>query len=120
VRLGPVGHRARLGRPDVITAPHRLRLTRRGRALAWLTAAAAVALIGFGLVEAAAPAAPPVLTQRTVTVAPGQTAWEVAEAVNPSVDPRVTLTAVERLNGLESTGLVQPGQQLRVPVYAAS
>jgi len=40
--------------------------------------------------------------------------------VNPSVDPRVTLTAVERLNGLDSVGLVQPGQQLRMPVYAAS
>lgn len=120
VKLGPVGHRAPVDRARVETAPHRLRLTRRGRALSSLTALAAMALIGFGLVQAAAPAAPPVLTQRTVTVLPGQSAWELAQAVNPSVDPRVTLTAVERLNGLESAGLVQPGQQLRVPVYAAS
>jgi len=85
-----------------------------------LSALAAVALMGFGLVQAAAPAAPPVVSQRTVTVLPGQSAWELARAVNPSVDPRVTLTAVERLTGLDSVGLVQPGQQLRMPVYAAS
>lgn len=120
VKLGPVGHRTPAGRTRRETAARPARLTRRGQVLAWLTTLAAVGLIGFGLVHAAAPSAPAVVSERSVTVLPGQSAWEVARAVNPSVDPRITLTAVERLNGLESAGLVQPGQQLRVPVYAAS
>jgi len=128
VKLGPVGHRSGAPRTAVTPAPRSARppaarpmvLTRRGLVLAWAAALAAVGLTGFGLVHAAAPSAPAVASERIVTVLPGQSAWDIATAVNPSVDPRVTLDAVEQLNGLESTGLVRPGEQLRVPVYAPS
>jgi Tfp pilus assembly protein FimV len=79
----------------------------------------ALALICLGLLQAFAPSHGSVASHRTVTVMPGQSAWEVARAVNPEVDPRVTLDAVTALNGLASAGSVEAGQRLLVPVYSA-
>jgi LysM repeat protein len=79
----------------------------------------AVALMGLGLVTAFAPSHGEAVGQRTVTVMPGQSAWDVARDVNPTVDPRVTVEAVTAANGLQSAGSIEPGQRLLVPVYAA-
>jgi hypothetical protein len=112
-KIGPVGR----GRHPLPATGH-VRLTRRGRALSSVAALLALAVIGFGLVHAFAPAEPAVVGSRTVVVQPGQTAWEIAESVNPAVDPRITLSALRDLNELTSAGLLAAGQRLVVPVYA--
>jgi hypothetical protein len=95
-----------------------LRLTPRGRLAAYVVALVALALIGMGLMQAFAPSHGAVSTHRSVVVQPGQSAWQIAEAVNPSVDPRVTVSAVTAVNGLASAGDLQAGQQLVVPVFS--
>jgi LysM repeat protein len=49
------------------------------------------------------------------TVTPGDTLWEVAtEHYPPSEDPRATIEAIRRENGLEGYGL-RPGTRLELP-----
>lgn len=91
-----------------------LRLTRRGI----VVVAAAVAVLGAALVwlaSASAPAASPspVGGAATVTVQSGDTLWSIATRVAPQRDPRAEVSALQRLNHLDSVALV-PGQQLRV------
>jgi len=91
-----------------------LRLTRRGR-LAVVLAALLSAVLGsslFGSSLAAGPGSRPV--QRTVTVAPGETLWQVAARVAPHADPRLIVTEIEQANHLAGPQ-VFGGQQLRVP-----
>lgn len=111
-KIGPVGRG-----PHPLPTTGQVRLTARGRVLASVSSVLALAVIGFGLGHAFAPAEPAVVGSRTVVVQPGQTAWEIAEAVNPAVDPRITLSAVRELNELTSAGRLAAGQRLVVPVY---
>jgi LysM repeat protein len=49
------------------------------------------------------------------TVASGDTLWEIAtEKYSPSEDPRTTVEAIRRENGLEGY-LIQPGMRLQLP-----
>jgi LysM repeat protein len=50
-----------------------------------------------------------------VVVQPGDTLWQVAEEVAPSVDPRETVAVIIEMNDLSSAS-VQAGQSLLVPV----
>ncbi len=109
--LHPLPHRA-----SPSTPPHRL--TSRGRLAAWALALAALALIGMGLTQALAPSHGGVATYRSVAVLPGQSAWQIAESVNPSIDPRVTISAITAANDLASAGDLRAGQQVLVPVFA--
>ena len=111
-KVGPVGRG-----PHPLSRTSHVRLTRRGRALTSVATLLALAVMVFGLVHAFAPATPDTVGTRTVVVQPGQTAWEIAEAVNPAVDPRITLSGVRELNGLTSAGILTAGQRLVVPVY---
>lgn len=107
-------------RPAAATAPGgtAVHLTRRGRlALAGLVLLLLVALAV--LVSGGAPAlggtervgtAP---AQR-VTVAPGETLWQIAERVAPGTDPRETVARILDLNGLQ-TAQVQAGTALQLP-----
>ena len=52
---------------------------------------------------------------RTVTVAPGQTMWEVARQAAPEQDPRVIVQRIIDLNGLSGASLTA-GQELAVPL----
>ncbi len=113
-KLGPVGHRT-----SHASASGPLVLTRRGAFLVRIAAVAAVAIIVFGLWQAVQPLAPEVIGTRTVTVRPGESAWAIAESINPGVDPRVTIGLIEEANGLRSASLVRPGTELVVPVFAA-
>ncbi|MBW9109831.1 LysM peptidoglycan-binding domain-containing protein [Microbacterium trichothecenolyticum] len=98
----------------------RLRLTVRGRrVLAVLAAlpavvALSVAVLGGGAALASRDAGAPAGSFTTVTVAPGESLWTIAEDVAPDRDPRDVVDELVRLNALE-TVLVQAGQRLAIP-----
>jgi len=104
--------------PRVRPATRRLRITRRGRVvvtvlvgLPLLGALAGVALNGGG---ASASNSPTSVHFSHVTVAPGESLWQVAEDVSPNSDPRDVIADIQSLNGLASTS-VQAGQTLAIP-----
>ena len=69
-------------------------------------------VIGFCFLYAGAGAG---TTPATYTVEYGDTLWEVATEHYPaSEDPRVTIEAIRRQNGLEDYRL-QPGMRLELP-----
>lgn len=115
-KLGPVGatHRTRAATPRPASAP--VRLTRRGVVASWLVAAASIAIAFFGLAQGLQPSAPSMVGTQSVVIQPGQTLWEVAKAVNPGVDPRVTVTAMRGENALVGAVLV-PGSAVTVPKF---
>ena len=95
-----------------------VRLTRRGRAVVFLLALAAVALAAIWLAAASAATredggAPQV---QLVTVGPGDTLWDIASdaAATSGDDVRDTMDAIQRLNTLDGS-MVYVGQELRVP-----
>ncbi|WP_146847350.1 LysM peptidoglycan-binding domain-containing protein [Cellulomonas terrae] len=109
----------RVSRPA--TAPERtataghLRLTARGRAVLWILAAVAVALVT--LIGSQASADGPVAAQEVVrrVVQPGETLWQIAESVAaPSQDVRDVVVDLVRLNELPEAGLMA-GQVIVVP-----
>ncbi|MDR7232880.1 hypothetical protein ACIQC8_11150 [Agrococcus sediminis] len=102
----------------------RVRLTARGRrALALLVAApvlAAGALAGAGVLGDALAGAVASSTAETaqfehITVMPGQSLWQIAEAVAPEADPRDVVAEIELLNGI--AGAIQPGERLAIPAH---
>ncbi|UOE44769.1 LysM peptidoglycan-binding domain-containing protein [Agromyces larvae] len=108
--------------PRSSSAPRtRLRLTRRGRvvltALAGVPVAllAAVMVLGAGAAAAESDLGGGATSFRTVTVAAGDTLWELAESIAPGEDPRDVIGEILRINGLRD-GAIQPGQQLALPV----
>jgi nucleoid-associated protein YgaU len=84
---------------------------------AFVAAVAAVLLVvGYGraaasssLVGGATPAA-----AETVTVAPGDTLWDIASGRYPGADTRQKVFEIEQLNGLSGPS-IEAGQHLRVP-----
>jgi LysM repeat protein len=119
--------RARRPRPTaVVSAPVRihpaaptpaLRLTRRGRVLVTLVllvVAAAAVLLLRAPATASTGSTSHAPVARSVTVAPGQTLWEIAREARPGVDPRDTVDRIMEMNGLSSAS-VQAGRQLFVP-----
>jgi Tfp pilus assembly protein FimV len=54
------------------------------------------------------------VARRTYVVRPGDTLWAVARRVAPAVDPRATVLAIERANGVDGSTL-RPGDVLRIP-----
>ncbi|MEQ7123562.1 LysM domain-containing protein [Actinopolymorpha sp. B11F2] len=132
--------RARRGpRPRLVRACHRglvaggpaqapVTLTRRGRVavlvmtlvfLALGVLGSVVLLQGASAADAGSDGGQSVRT-RTVTVAPGQTLWEIAARVDPDADIRATVEEISRLNGLTSAGDLEMGQSLVVPVRSGS
>jgi hypothetical protein len=109
------------GIPTANAAP-RLRITRRGRGvLAMLIAvplAAAAVIGGIGAVQAAATDTHATTSFQYVTVAQGESLWQLAEQVAPAADPRDVVDAISDLNGLPS-GVIQPGQRLAIPAQYA-
>ncbi len=109
--------------PSARTAPApRLRLTRRGRGVL-LTLAATPLVIGAmffalngGGAVASLESSP--ASFEYVTVASGQSLWDVAESVAPGADPRDVIDSILRLNQLESAD-VFAGQQLAIPMDLA-
>jgi hypothetical protein len=101
-----------------VRAP-RLRLTRRGRAVFTTLAAAPLVAIavflGLGSGHAVAGSGAAGTASFTyVSIAPGQSLWQLAEQVAPQEDPREVVADILNLNGLRSAD-VQPGQELAIP-----
>lgn len=105
-----------------IAQPH-LRITRRGRAVLTLLIAIplaiAAAVTGIGAIGAAAGTQGSTATFHYVTVEPGESLWQVAQAVAPTADPRDVVANILNLNNL-SSGDVQPGQRLAIPAQYSS
>jgi Tfp pilus assembly protein FimV len=88
------------------------------RVLWALLAVAAAALLGVGYAREAASSwlmggAAPAAAQQ-VTVAPGDTLWDIASSRYPGADVRQKVFEIEQLNGLGGPG-IEAGQRLRVP-----
>lgn len=100
------------------TSPTPLVLTGRGRRvvaiLALLPIVALFWLMGMRNAQASDTTSPRP-TMQTITVAAGQTLWAIAENVAPNEDPRATIYAIQKINGL-TTSAVVAGQQIIVPV----
>jgi hypothetical protein len=98
----------------------RLRLTRRGRIVAFGVAALMIAGISLAAADVAqatshAPAASKAdKGLGRVVVRPGQSLWSIAEAVDPGADTRVVIREIIELNALAGQ-VVVPGQRVWVP-----
>lgn len=101
--------------PAAVRRPARLRLTRRGRVVL-VVLPTLLALSGALLAAApgAAEAAPRVESHRTVVVGTGDSLWTIAERIAPHTDPRTTVAALERANGLTDSR-VDAGVTLVLP-----
>lgn len=106
-----------LSRVPLSRAPH-LHLTTRGRAV--LTGLAATPLV-IGAVlfalnggGASASLAGSDAAFQYVTVAAGESLWQVAEELAPAADPRDVIARLVQLNQLDSSD-VYAGQQLAIP-----
>jgi hypothetical protein len=104
-----------------VRAP-RLRLTARGRAVFTTLAAAPLVVValffGLGGGDAVAGQNDPAASAAAftyVSIAPGQSLWQLAEQVAPNADPREVVADILALNQLRSAD-VQPGQELAVPL----
>jgi nucleoid-associated protein YgaU len=107
-------------RTAVVTAGSRrsqggVRLTRRGRLVVVLATLFVLMVAGFTLGRASSQAAGPAARSLpTVTVAPGETLWQIAARVDPGADRRALVDQIEALNHLHGDQIVA-GQQLRLP-----
>ena len=100
----------------------RLRLTARGRTvfgtLAAIPVIAIALLVGPNVIGAEATAGSVQNSFEYVSIAPGQSLWQLAEQVAPQADPREVVADILTLNNL-SSGDVQPGQKLAIPLQYA-
>ena len=98
-----------------------LHLTRRGRLVfiglpLMLTAAAALALLGFFTAPAMASSGSPEVTRTVqVSVAEGESLWGLAQDFAPDRDPRDVVAEIMELNNL-SDAKIPVGAQLFIPV----
>lgn len=104
--------------PLQASARSRLRLTRRGRAvLTTLAAAPIVAGIMLGVLNSGQASAGNSSSHQHfeyVTVEPGGSLWQIAEAEAPHSDPSQFVQDVVTLNDLQSS-VVQAGQRIAIP-----
>ena len=101
----------------------RLRLTRRGRvvvgAMLAIPVGIALALSALSGSPAQAGSAGSTASFEHITVASGESLWDLAGWVAPDADPREVVSALIELNQLGSAE-VQPGQRLAIPAAYAS
>lgn len=91
---------------------------RQWRVMVAVAVAVACAVVAFGLLLGGlAHGVAAEVPDRTaiVSIAPGETLWDVAVKFAPHSDPRAVVERIEELNGV-SAGAVAPGHALTVPV----
>jgi LysM repeat protein len=93
-----------------------IRLTRRGRLLATISAVLFLLASVFALATSGAEASNTLNSAPAIeiVVSPGDTLWSIAKAVSPQADPRVTIYEIKAMNLIEGNS-VYPGQIIRVP-----
>jgi len=100
------------------TPAPRLRLTARGRlvfgALAAIPIAILLTVAGINASDAAATHTATSNDFTYVSVAPGQSLWQIATEIAPQSDPDEVVADILSLNQLASAD-VQPGQELAIP-----
>ena len=99
------------------TASH-LTLTRRGRLLVFVALMVAVlaAIVALGPSVVATSEAGDPVPVRTVVVQPGETLWDIASRVDPNGNVGDMVHRIADLNALPSTGELQIGQEIAVPM----
>lgn len=106
-----------------VAAQPRLRLTRRGRAVFGTLLAAPLAVVfavsAFAGAPAQAGSTASTASFEYVTVASGESLWELAVWIAPESDPRDVISDLVSLNQLSSEQ-VHPGQRLAIPAAYAS
>lgn len=118
VHLSAAVVRSNPTRPSVSRS--RLRLTRRGRVVLAAIVALPLVVIALwfglnsGVAGAASQSSAGTVAIQHVTVAQGESLWQVAETIAPHEDPRDVISAIVDFNGLQSS-VVMPGQSLAVP-----
>lgn len=100
---------------ETAETPPRVRLTRRGQAVASTIVATALVALGVLAVPALSPVPVPATATQTHVVEPGETLWGIALEAGIEVPTRDVVDRIEEINGLDSA-MLQPGQQLTVPV----
>lgn len=90
------------------------RLTRRGRLAVLLTGLFVLLAIGVAFAGVSLASGEPAATE-TIVVAPGDTLWDIASAIDDDGDVRSMMRHIEELNSLDSVAL-DAGQRLSVPV----
>ncbi len=112
-------------RPDVRVSPVRVspvrvspvRLTRRGRLVVFTASLLLVLGVAFTLLGGASVATEQAGTPESttvVTVAAGDTLWDIAAGLADDGGTRAMVTRIERLNALDSA-MLYAGQRIRVP-----
>lgn len=96
-------------------------LTQRGRVvLGLLITATVLALLALVFAAFAPNASATTQTvdngSQVLIVKPGQTLWQIAAEVDPSVDPRETIDRILDLNSLSNSAQIHAGQALVVPI----
>ena len=91
------------------------RLNRRGRQVrALFILLALVSLLFIGGQKVAHASSHSVIV--SVTVAPGESLWDIATSVNPNQDPRDTIEQIKALNEIKGSD-IEAGTSLMVPRY---
>ena len=108
-------------RPERSTTRHAgggLRLTARGRAVLGVTSALflllVVTLSGRLSADAGTSLGDQGRATGVVVVQPGESLWQIAQAIAPQADPRATVMAIRALNGLGDSTVVA-GQSIVIP-----
>lgn len=96
----------------------RYRLTRRGRTVVVLVGLLALLAIGVAWAGGSAASEEPEATVAYV-VAPGDTLWDIADALAADGELREMMQHLQDLNDLDSVGLIV-GQRLLVPAQPAA
>jgi LysM repeat protein len=95
-----------------------VRLTRRGRLVAFAASVGILATVVVSAGQIADASGSTAATEHvTVVVQSGQTLWGIARAAAPDHDPRLVISQIRELNDL-GTGSIIPGQALVVPTVA--
>jgi hypothetical protein len=121
--VGTTIRRSRAGVRTTIAPPRRstrLRLTRRGRAVATLAITLPLLVVALASSRHTADAGTTAVAQMQATgrvvVQPGESLWQLAQELAPQADPRSTVLRIRDLNHL-SSDRVEAGQALVVPIF---
>ena len=100
------------------SASAQMRLTRRGRLLVFaiLLAAVLAVVVSLGPAVVATSDAGEPAPVRTVVVQPGETLWDIASRADPTGNVGDMVHRIAQLNSLPSTGELQIGQEIAVPI----